>query len=255
MSRLTVPSLQSATGATAEIYSQIKKAVGSVPNTFAAIGAHGPAALKVLAADAVLASGTLTKRDQETIKLVISGVTGCDYCEAAHSLLGKLAGLKPDELKKIRDGQPTGDAKRDALVRFVRTLAETSGTVSDNDFAAIKAAGYTDAQLVDISLGGVRRRFSGDDRQYSFPHEGRRALGRLDLSAEAGRSSHRSAIRRSCRRTDSRRRAKVCRRCRTFHWPAHVLGTHHHQFQLSRGHFDRHDAASNGYQPLAERRP
>jgi uncharacterized peroxidase-related enzyme len=152
MSRLSVPSFESATGATAEIYSQIKKAIGSVPNTFAAIGAHGPAALKaMLAADAVLASGTLTKRDQETIKLVISGVAGCDYCEAAHSLLGKLAGLKPDELKKI-PGQPTGDAKRDALVRFVRTLAETSGTVSDDDFTAIKAAGYTDAQLVDISL-------------------------------------------------------------------------------------------------------
>ena len=175
MSRLNVPRLQSATGATAEIYSQIKKAIGSVPNTFAAIGAHGPAALKaMLAADAVLASGSLTKRDQETIKLVISGVTGCDYCEAAHSLLGKLAGLKPDELKKIRDGQPTGDAKRDALVRFVRKLAETSGTVSDADFAAIKQAGYSDAQLVDISLAFATTVFTNvfnriNDTAIDFP--------------------------------------------------------------------------------------
>jgi len=83
---------------------------------------------------------------------VISGVAGCDYCVAAHSLLGKLSGLKPEELKNIRDRQPTGDAKRDALIRFVRGLAGTSGIVSDADFAAIKAAGYTDAQLVDISL-------------------------------------------------------------------------------------------------------
>ena len=119
MSRLSVPSLESATGPTVEIYSQIKKANGNVPNAFAAIGAHGPAALKaVLSADAVLAAGTLSKRDQETIKLVISDVAGCDYCVAAHSLLGKLAGLKPDELKKIRNGEPTGDAKRDALIRF-----------------------------------------------------------------------------------------------------------------------------------------
>jgi uncharacterized peroxidase-related enzyme len=153
MSRLSVPSLESATGPTAEIYSQIKKAIGNVPNTFAAIGAHGPAALKaMLSADAVLAAGALSKRDQETIKLVISAVVGCDYCEAAHSLLGKLAGLKPGELEKIRNGEPTRDAKRDALIRFVRTLAQTSGTVSDADFAAIKAAGYSDAQLVDVSL-------------------------------------------------------------------------------------------------------
>ena len=161
MSRLSVPSFESATGATAEIYGQIKKAVGNVPNTFAAIGAHGPAALKaVLAADAVLASGSLSKRDQETIKLVISGVAGCDYCVAAHSLLGKLAGLKPEELKNIRDGKPTGDVKRDALVRFVRRLATTSGTVSDADFAAIKDAGYSDAQLVDISLAFATTAFT-----------------------------------------------------------------------------------------------
>jgi uncharacterized peroxidase-related enzyme len=153
MSRLSVPSSESATGATAEIYAQIEKAVGNVPNTFVAIGAHGPAALKaVFAADAVLATGTLSKRDQETIKLIVSVVTGCDYCVAAHSLLSKLSGLKPEVVKQIRDGEPTGDARRDALIRFVRTLAETSGTVSDDDFAAIKAAGYTDAQLVDISL-------------------------------------------------------------------------------------------------------
>src|SRR5260370_13754253 len=116
MSRLPVPSFEPATGATADIYGQIKKAIGSVPNTFAAIGAHGPAALKaVLAADAVLASGNLSKRDQETIKLVISGVARCDYCVAPHSLLGQLAVLKPEELKNGRDGKPTGDGKRHAL--------------------------------------------------------------------------------------------------------------------------------------------
>src|SRR5499427_9770368 len=106
MSRLSVPGIENATGATAEVYAQLKKSIGNVPNTFAAIGAHGPAALKaVLAADAVLASGSLTRRDQETIKLVISGVAGCDYCVAAHSLIGKLSGLRPDELKNIRDGK------------------------------------------------------------------------------------------------------------------------------------------------------
>ena len=175
MSRLSVPSFESATGATAEIYGQIKKAIGNVPNTFAAIGAHGPAALKaVLAADAVLASGSLSKRDQETIKLVISGVAGCDYCVAAHSLLGKLAGLKPEELKNIRDGKPTGDVKRDELVRFVRRLATTGGTVSDADFAAIKDAGYSDAQLVDISLAFATTVFTNvfnniNDTEIDFP--------------------------------------------------------------------------------------
>ena len=175
MSRLSVPNLDSATGATAEVYGQIKKAIGNVPNTFAAIGAHGPDALKaILLADSVLATGSLSKRDQETIKLVISSVAGCDYCVAAHSLLGKLAGLKPEELKRIRDRQPTGDEKRDALIRFVRKLAATSGTVSSADFAAIKAAGYSDAQLVDISLAFATTAFTNvfnriNDTEIDFP--------------------------------------------------------------------------------------
>lgn len=175
MSRISVPALHTATGATAEVYAQIRKAAGSVPNTFAAIGAHGPAALRaVLAADAVLASGTLTRRDQEAIKLVISEIAGCDYCVAAHSMLGKLAGLQPDELKNIRAGEPTGDAKRDALVRFVRMLAETGGTISLEDFAAIKGAGYSDAQLVDISLAFATTVFTNifnriNDTEIDFP--------------------------------------------------------------------------------------
>ena len=151
MSRLSVPNLESDTGPSGQI--QIKKAIGSVPNTFAAIAAHGPVALKsVLAADAVVAAGSLTKREQEIIKLVISAAGGCDYCVAAHSHLAKLAGVKLEVLKQIRDGQPTGDAKRGALVGFVRKLAQSSGAVTDEGFAAIKAAGYSDAQLVEISL-------------------------------------------------------------------------------------------------------
>jgi uncharacterized peroxidase-related enzyme len=175
MSRLSVPNLEYAAGASGQIYAQIKKAIGSVPKTFAAIAAHGPAALKaVLAADAVLAVGSLTKSDQEVIKLVISAAGGCDYCVAAHNHLANLAGVKPEVLKQIREGQPTGYAKRDALVGFVRKLAQSSGTISDDDFAAIKAAGYSDAQLVEISLAFATTVFTNvfnriNDTEIDFP--------------------------------------------------------------------------------------
>jgi uncharacterized peroxidase-related enzyme len=152
-SRISTPAVEAATGATADLFAQIKKAAGGVPNTFAAIGSLGPSALKsILDADGVLAKGTLSKQDLETIKLIVSEEAGCDYCVAAHTVLGKMTGLKADVLKLIRAGEPTGDAKRDALVRFVRNLQRTSGTISQSEFSAIKAAGYTDEQLVEISL-------------------------------------------------------------------------------------------------------
>lgn len=153
MDRIHTPVVESATGATAEVYAQIRKSIGSLPNLFVAVGAHGPDALKaVLAAEGVLASGTLDKKDQETIKLLVSVLTGCDYCEAAHTVIGKMVGLPQDVIGKIRRDEPTGDVKRDALIRLVRTLIQASGTIPAEDFAAIKAAGYTDRQLVEISF-------------------------------------------------------------------------------------------------------
>jgi uncharacterized peroxidase-related enzyme len=175
MSRLSVSNLETDTGPSGQIYAQIKKAVGRVPNAYAAIAAHGPAALApMLAADAVLKAGTLGKRDVEVIKIVVSAVGGCDYCVAAHSQLAKLAGITPEVLKQIRDGQPTGDAKRDALIGFVRKLVRTSGTISDADFAAIKDAGYSDAQLVEISLAIATIVFTNvfnriNDTEIDFP--------------------------------------------------------------------------------------
>jgi len=121
------PNPGSATGDTAEIYDHIKKAVGNVPNTFAAIGAHGPAALRaVLAARRPYSRrGRLPKtRSRKRSNSSSAASRAGDYCVAAHTLLGKFAGLKPEVLKHIRDGEPTGDAKRDALIRFVRSLAE-----------------------------------------------------------------------------------------------------------------------------------
>ena len=78
------------------------------------------------------------------------------------------------ELKKIRDGEPTGDAKRDALVHFVLNLQKTSGTISENEFAAIRAAGYTETQLAEISLAVAMTIFTNtfnriNDTDVDFP--------------------------------------------------------------------------------------
>jgi uncharacterized peroxidase-related enzyme len=157
------------------MFAQIRKASGSVPNTYAAIGFAGPAALKaILAADGVLSTGSLPKSDQETIKLLVSSIAGCDYCVAAHSLLGKMAGLSRDDLRHIRSHAPTGEAKRDALIRFVKLLTTTSGTIDESEFVAIREAGYTDQQLVEISLAIATTTFTNmfnriNDTAIDFP--------------------------------------------------------------------------------------
>jgi alkylhydroperoxidase family enzyme len=146
------PVLESATGATAEIYAQIMEAAGNVPNTFATIGVHGAAALQ---ADSVRAASPLSQQDQETVTWLSSAVAGCDDGVAAHRRLGQRTGRAPEGLTQMRAGQPTGDAKRDALGRFGRNLAETRGTISAEECSAIKAADDTAQHLVESSLASA----------------------------------------------------------------------------------------------------
>lgn len=153
MQRINTPKLESATGAAAAIFEQIRESTGVVPNGYAAVGHLNPAALKaILQADGVLASSSLRKQELEIVKLVVSEVARCDYCETAHCLLSLLAGVSPDALKAIREGRPTGNHRHDALIRFIRALVTTRGTVSDEVYADVRIAGYTDAHMVDINL-------------------------------------------------------------------------------------------------------
>lgn len=153
MSRLTTIQPTDAAGATAEVFATIRKAIGKVPNVYATIGTHHPDALTaMLAVDAVVGKGTLSKAEIETVRLAVSEAAGCDYCVAAHTLAGKFAGLAPDAMKQIRHGEPTGDAKRDALVAFVRTLVTTRGTVPADALERFRAAGFSERQVIEVIL-------------------------------------------------------------------------------------------------------
>ncbi len=73
MSRLVAFSFESVTSAAAEIYVQIKKAIGTVPNTFAAIGGHGSAAFKAVH-DAVPYLHIIVKRSTRYAAVVAAGL-------------------------------------------------------------------------------------------------------------------------------------------------------------------------------------
>jgi AhpD family alkylhydroperoxidase len=153
MSRINIPAVDSAAGATADVYERVKKVAGRIPNTYAALGYLSPSSLDAfLDAQAALALGSLSQQELQIIKLVVSTKAGCDVCVAAHSFLGKLSGLPAETLRAVRAGRPTGDAKRDALMHFVLLLQATSGSITQREFAAIRSAGYTDTQLAEIAL-------------------------------------------------------------------------------------------------------
>ena len=60
-----------------------------------------------------------------------------------------VAKLDDAEMSANRNGA-SNDLKAAAAVRFAVKVAKLRGHVSDEDFRAIKATGYTDAQIIEI---------------------------------------------------------------------------------------------------------
>jgi uncharacterized peroxidase-related enzyme len=130
----------------------VKKQLGIVPNMFRLI-ANSPAALKgyVGLTDA-LNRGTLPAATRERIALAVAEINGCSYCLSAHTYLGKnLAKLDDAEISANRHGA-SNDPKADAAVRFAVELVRERGHVGEDGVRAVKAAGYDDAQVIEIVL-------------------------------------------------------------------------------------------------------
>jgi uncharacterized peroxidase-related enzyme len=153
MTRLhTVAPDQSGQEAT-ELFGIIKRSIGKVPNLYATIGSNAPAVLAhVLDTGATLAKTSLTRREQEAINLAVSEATGCDYCVAAHTTTGKLAGYTAEQTRELRSGSYAEDARIDALVKFALHLVQQRGTLDVAVVDALKAVGFDDRQLVEIPL-------------------------------------------------------------------------------------------------------
>jgi uncharacterized peroxidase-related enzyme len=153
MTRIPTPaSIEVAPQAAQPLLVAVKKQLGVVPNMFRVIS-NSPAALEgYLGLNGALAKGSLEPQTRERIALAIAEVNGCDYCLSAHTYLGKnLSKLSDAEIAANRDGGST-DPKANAAVRFAVRLAQTRGHPSEDDVNAVRQAGYSDAQVIEIVL-------------------------------------------------------------------------------------------------------
>jgi uncharacterized peroxidase-related enzyme len=153
MSRLPTPATISAAHAASQpLLEGVKKQFGVVPNMFRLIS-NSPAALEsYLGLSAALNKGSLPAPTRERIALAVAEINGCNYCLSAHTYLGKnLAKLDDAEITANRNGA-SNDLKADAAVRFAVKIVREHGHVSEDDVNAVKAAGYDEAQVIEIVL-------------------------------------------------------------------------------------------------------
>jgi uncharacterized peroxidase-related enzyme len=151
MSRIAIPATVAAAPAAAQpLLNAVEQQLGLVPNLFRLV-ANSPASLEgFLGLFGGLGRGTLPAPTRERIALAVAQINGCDYCLSAHTYLGKnVAKLDDAEIAANRKGA-SNDSKADAAVRFAAKIARERGHVDEADLKAVRNAGYSDAEILEI---------------------------------------------------------------------------------------------------------
>lgn len=149
MSRIAIPNTAQTPAASLPILDAVGKQLGVVPNLFK-LEALSTAALEAHVGLNGAANKTLDVKTRERIALAVAQVNGCDYCLSAHTYLGlNVARLDAAEIAAARHGH-SADVKADAAVAFAKKVSELRGQVSDADLAAVREAGFSDAQVIEI---------------------------------------------------------------------------------------------------------
>ena len=132
------------------LFQQVRQATGGAVPNFFRNAAVAPAVLEgYLGASGALAKGKLSAALREEIALAVAEANHCDYCLSAHSYVAD--SLKLDAAERSRAcGFQSSDAKRAAALTFAREVFERRGHVSDAAFAAVRAAGYSDGEVLEI---------------------------------------------------------------------------------------------------------
>src|ERR1700743_2925404 len=149
MSRIKIPVREETPEASPPRLDKGEKMLGFVPN-LQPLMSISPAALTGWAGLMGQLATTLDLKTRDGIALAVSEGDGCNYCLAAHSYTARnLAKIDTDEIAINREGK-SADPKRQAAITFAKRLIESAGKVSDEEFEAVRKAGWTDANIIEM---------------------------------------------------------------------------------------------------------
>ncbi|MFO1396113.1 MAG: peroxidase-related enzyme [Burkholderiales bacterium] len=144
----------------------VQEKAGFVPNVFITL-AHRPAEFRAFFAyhDALMEKeGGLTKAEREMIVVATSGANDCLYCIVAHGAILRIYAKNPRVADQVavdyRHAEITPRQK--AMLAFAMKVALASRDVGDEDFAALRAHGFSAEDIWDI--GGIAAFFALSNR-------------------------------------------------------------------------------------------
>lgn len=149
MSRVALIDPQHTTEDRRDLLGEIHQAFGATPNMFRAV-ANSPAALRSMwGAFGALGGGVIPPKLGEQIAVAIADRNACEYCLAAHTVLGRKAGATAEEMSAAQAGEST-DPKTAAILRFALQVVEHRGQIGEHDLQPLRGLGCSDQEIVEI---------------------------------------------------------------------------------------------------------
>jgi uncharacterized peroxidase-related enzyme len=149
MSYVNLVNINDTTANRQAVLEQIKGAFGVVPNMFKAV-ANSPAALNWMwGSFGALGGGVVDAKLGEQIAVAVANRNSCEYCLAAHTVLGQKAGASAEEMSAAQAGK-SSDPQTALVLRFALKLVEQRGQVTQADVTELRVAGFDDQHIVEI---------------------------------------------------------------------------------------------------------
>lgn len=132
-----------------EQLANVKNMLGSTPNIFTTLANSSAALGFFLNGISALNETKISASLREQIALTVAGVNTCDYCASAHTAIGKMQNIPEAELTKNLMGK-SGTSKTEAALKFAQQIVKSRAKLSDSDLEAVRKAGYSDEEIVEI---------------------------------------------------------------------------------------------------------
>lgn len=161
MTNFTQHTIESAPANSQSLLEGAQKAFGFVPNLLGTL-AEAPASLEAyLTISGIVEKTSLNAVEQQVVLITTSVENACEYCVAAHSFIAKnIAKADASLVEALRNDETPADAKLAVLAEFTRLVVNKRGFVSDEDVAAFIAAGYTQANVLEVVVGVAQKTIS-----------------------------------------------------------------------------------------------
>jgi uncharacterized peroxidase-related enzyme len=156
----TVPE-DEAEGEVAALYAEERESLGYLPS-HSRVMAMNPAANRAFAALTGSVATPMGLRRYELVTLAAARGTGSWHCRLAHGVKA-LGAFDEEQLERIaRDYADAGLSDAEvAMMRFAERVARDASSMTEADSLALREAGFSDPEIVDIAIAAAARVYLG----------------------------------------------------------------------------------------------